>query len=520
MNKKQKKWFLVISIVLLIFLAGIFAANQIIKNKIQTKIAQLPDHIKLTYGDISVNSLFGNFIIENPELEVLGKTTNKQNMALKLERISINDIGYWDYLVNDEITIDKIILKEAIVNYKHNPLVENESYDKATYESLKKNLSIRKIVITNSDIYMSDYETDSTLLKTEKLNFEITGLNLKPREKSEKITYKNIKINTKALKYSLNSYDNIFIDEIELNENNLRLSNLKLKTKHSKTKLSELLQSERDHFNMEIPTVNFQDLDFGFNASAKFYISSKSVVINQLSTNIYRDKLVADDLTSKPLYSEMLRDLNFDLTLNEIEIINGKISYAENVNANETVGRLDFSNVNGTFTNFGNTFGGAETTIAINSIFMDKTPLKVDWNFKVQDPTDRFVFKADLAAMKADQMNQFTAPNLKVKLEGELQQTYFTVDGNARTSSIDLKVKYDDFKVSVLKDNGKERKKLLSGLLNLFISKDSDDEANKFRHGNADQVERDVTKSVFNFVWVNISSGLLSAMAGDGEKEN
>ena len=150
---------------------------------------------------------------------------------------------------------------------------------------------------------------------------------------------------------------------------------------------------------------------------------------------------------------------------------------------------------------------------------MKNTPLKINWSFDVTDKTDQFVFKADLGLLKAEDLNQFMTPNLNLKLEGDLVQTFFTIDGNAITSKVNLKTKYNQFDIILLKDNGKEKNRLLSGLINLFVSKNSKDQLDNFRNSDTKTVTRDQTKSVFNFVWKNARAGLISAMAGDGTKD-
>jgi len=144
----------------------------------------------------------------------------------------------------------------------------------------------------------------------------------------------------------------------------------------------------------------------------------------------------------------------------------------------------------------------------------------VDWSFDVNDKQDNFVFKADLGGLKADHLNQFMQPNLNLKLEGDLAKTMFTIDGNAVTSNVDLKTKYTNFDIILLKENGNEKNKLLSKIINIFVSKDSKDAKDNFRNSNTKTVERDQTKSIFNFVWKNAQAGLISAMAGDGKKDN
>ena len=66
----------------------------------------------------------------------------------------------------------------------------------------------------------------------------------------------------------------------------------------------------------------------------------------------------------------------------------------------------------------------------------------------------------------------------------------------------------------------KEKNKLLSSIINVFVSESSKDKGDNFRNSDTKEVIRDKTKSVFNFVWKNTQAGLLSAMAGDGEKDD
>src|SRR5690606_38299453 len=211
---------------------------------------------------------------------------------------------------------------------------------------------------------------------------------------------------------------------------------------------------------------------------------------------IYRDKLVDDDLTYKPLYSKSIRNLNFDLNLENVYLNNAAITYTEKVREETKGGVLQFSGLEAKIRNVSNISGKEnKTTASIEGIFMENTPIKVDWNFDVKDPNDEFVFKADIGKLNAQHMNQFMEPNLNVRLEGEVNKTYFTINGNDHTSHMDVKLRYDDFNIIVLKQNGKEKNKLISGLINLFVSSDSNDKSIEFRHGHAKDIERDKTKS-------------------------
>ena len=72
---------------------------------------------------------------------------------------------------------------------------------------------------------------------------------------------------------------------------------------------------------------------------------------------------------------------------------------------------------------------------------------------------------------------------------------------------------------NIKKQKTKKKNKFLSTIANIFVSKDSKDVSNDFRKGSKSDVERDKTKSVFNYLWITIKEGLRDAMTGDGKKK-
>jgi hypothetical protein len=217
----------------------------------------------------------------------------------------------------------------------------------------------------------------------------------------------------------------------------------------------------------------------------------------------------------------VLRDLNFGIAFNSVFINNAIITYTEKVKEDTNGGKLLFSKLNAQIKNLDNTYESGEkvTSAKIMAVFMDNTPIDVLWEFDVNNLHDEFIFRADIGKLYAKSMNQFMKPNLNVQLNGEIDKTYFTINGNDLNSHIDLKLKYDNFDVLVLKENGKEKSKLLSSIVNLFVSKNSNGNSENFRHGSKSEVKRIRHKSVFNYLWLNIKSGLLNAMTGDGKEK-
>ncbi|MBD3890903.1 AsmA family protein [Olleya marilimosa] len=519
---KRKK--IVIGIVVFVVLAtvSLLIANTIAKNKLKDYIVNLPEHITIVYDDLDVSLLQGNITLKAPLLTVNGKTTNQVNAQVKLANLDIKGFGYWSYLFNDKLKFEALNFETPLVTYYHNPLADTDQGSQSVLKNIKKALYIKNFNFNKASVKVINVENDSIILSTNNLNFLMTQISINDDLDTKTLfKFKSSTVSANNLTYQVGKFENLSIDTLKIDNTKTTLSGFSFKTKYDKTELSNKIATERDHFELISPEIIMDNHNFKFDNTKFSGFTSDKITITQPDFTIYRDKLVADDLSTKDLYSKMLRTLNIKLDLKLIEIVKGKITYQEKVKPENEAGQLTFSDFNARLSHVSNTYKSPiKTKIKIDCNFMQSTPLKVDWSFDVNDKQDNFVFKADLGGLKADHLNQFMQPNLNLKLEGDLAKTMFTIDGNAVTSNVDLKTKYTNFDIILLKENGNEKNKLLSKIINIFVSKDSKDAKDNFRNSNTKTVERDQTKSIFNFVWKNAQAGLISAMAGDGKKDN
>ncbi len=509
----------VISLVMLV-ITGLFLSNVVLKSKIESYLQNsLPETLKIQYSDIEVSTWNGRAVIFSSKITRTGATTNLNNAQLEMDSLIVDGFGYWDFFLNEKITVESIQLRHPKLIYYHNPLIDKKDYQDSKLEQLKHNVVVKRVNVQSGEFTILDFETDSLLLKAENFTMNVMGLRLDENTLKDKIPFefKEYNVHFKNLFFQLNDYENIEIKSSKLTTKELNFSNLKLYTKYSKQKLTRMIPVERDHFDIDIKSIVLIDQEFGYKQDSLFYFSSPKVEFNNPTMSIYRNKLVADDNTIKSLYSKMLRNLNFDLTLSNVAIRNAAINYTEKVKADAAAGEIDFSKLNANISNLSNTYKSPEkTTININAKFMKETPIEIEWYFDVNDVNDHFIFKADIGKLNANKMNNFTEPNLNVRLEGEIYKTYFTVDGYDSTSTVDLKLNYEDFKVVVMQKNEQKKNKFMSAVVNIFIDKNSDEQKNRFRNGSA-KVERNRTKSVFNFLWLNAKQGLTNAMTGNGK---
>jgi len=511
MSKKLRSTIFIFLGLALMVLGILIASNIIIKNKIArfTK-EQLPKNISAKFKEVSLHLLNGTLTYSDVSVQLLNKSNDTIHTYLSAEKVIIEDVSYWDYLTQQKIHIEDIKIKSPSIQYYKNLLVTAQDSTKPkAFLKLNKPLLVDELSIDDATVIFYDQNKNDTLLYVKDITVEVDNIlvNNTTLNKRLPLTFSNYETEADSIFLKVSPFENLTVGDLVVKNEKATIKNIHLATKFSKTEHAKKIEKERDHFNVNLEELEVNNIKFGFN-SRKFFARSKLIKLNKVDAVIYRDKLVADDPTIKPLYSKMLRELPIDLTIDSVLVTNSTITYQEKVKQNQPPGSIYFTNFNANINNVSNTYAeGTNTTIKVNSQFMKTAPLHVNWSFDVNNLQDSFTFKADLGVLPADKMNSFTKPNLLVELEGETEKTFFSIYGNNSRSTIDMRIDYKNFKVNLLKKNGKQKNKLLSGILNIFVKKDSGDNHSIYSEGSA-TVTPDRTKSFFNYTWVNISAGL------------
>lgn len=522
MTRPLKITMITVLILLVIGIISYFVAEAMISSKLENFLKrELPDTISVDYESVDVSIWSGSVVLVRPKIKNRGSHGTNINSELLLDTLLVDGFGYWNYFVYDDIYVESVQLRSPKLLYNHNRAIPRNEQKYSVLEQLKQEIVVGRFNIQNGELHIKDIETDSLLLYTKNLTANVMAIHLDTNTVKRRIpfNYGDYNLSYNDVFYAMGEYENLELASATITQDKASFKQLRLYTKYSKTKLNQMITVERDHFDITLPSVVLEAQEFGYEKDSIFYFKSPKITLDSPEMHLYRNKLIADDFTRKNLYSKTLRDLEFNLTLSDINFKNGTIIYAEKVNAEMEAGKISFTKMNADIKNISNTYASPEkTSLKINAIFMAKTPLEVDWNFDVNDVNDAFVFKVDIGKLPAPDLNPFSKPNLKVQFEGELLQTYATISGDANTSRVDMKVNYDEFKVTILDKEGKSKNRVLSALANLFIKKDSDAASDGFREGFKEDIERDHTKSVFNFLWLSVRSGLISVLTGSGKK--
>ncbi|WP_299781467.1 hypothetical protein [uncultured Formosa sp.] len=524
MSKIIKKSIIVLLLVVCVLgFVVLFFANAIVERKLKSSLENLPETVLFNYSELHVNVFQGELYVENPELELMGNDDSVANLKVKLEEFKLEQVSYWRYIFNGSIHLDRVLFQDAEILYiKENRKKESvsEKMDKTSgSKSLKgfnKTVKIDNVDFSHATLTVFKAASDSVFLKSENINISFNDIRIDETSSKKNIpfNYSNYRVLTDSLKFNVGRFETLSLQELELTKEKWIVRNFKFKTKYTKAAFSKRLKKERDYFNVEVDSFYIKSPKFGY-LDNRFYFKADTILIEQPDVEIYRNKLVPDDYTIKPLYSKMLRDLKFDLTLPIVILSHGNIVYEEKVKTGVRAGSILFKDFNASIKNISNTYVfPIKTELDIDTKFFGTAPLHANWMFDVNNKNDDFTFKAQIGRLPVSRLNRFTEHNLNIKLEGQFDEIYARIDGNVDRSSVNFNVKYEDVKVHVL-NKKKKKNKFLSSIANIFIRNDSNKNKDRFIEKKG-QVTRDKTKSVFNFFWLNMQEGLKLVFIGDG----
>ena len=509
-----------------LLLCGLIAILALIIVQIKAKTvvanflsAKIPSHLHLTYENMEVNVLTGTIDIDEVRFKLSNRDTTLVHTEIKSEKLLVEGIQYVQFLFNNTLAARTIELRHPEMLYYQSRKIPQQDSTSQGVVNLLKTIKVDKLAITDGSFYMFGQSDDSVQLSTRNINFNLFDAKTDPEIIRHKmpLLYGGYTFSADSIALDLGKYEMLNVANLMVDNDAIAITELQLHTKYKKEKLSKILRKEHDHVTLEIPEITIDKIDFGF-LKNRFFVSATNADIIDLSLTIYRDKTLPDNSVIKDYYSRSLRQLPFDIDIAQVALINANVTYEELVDVKAVAGKIHFTNLDGSGTNLTNHSKNDKLTqFSLTSEFMGSSLVEMEWSFDVNDLNDAFTASGSISRFESKSANSFLRPILNIETEGDIEQLYFTIYGNAKRSQGDMKMNYDNFRFKILKKDKSGVNKLLTAIGNIFINDGSNSDSQGFRYGKID-VERDPTKSVFNYLWLNIEDGIIDTMAGDGKK--
>ncbi|SHI46455.1 DUF748 domain-containing protein [Pseudozobellia thermophila] len=440
----------------------------------------LPRNMEVAYGDMDINILLGSIGFTSLNCKLYRGQNKEPEVELVLGALEIKGLDYIS-LWSKEFGAHRVKLENAQVTW----------YDE---ESGELGFSLEK-----GRLELSEFKTDSLLLR-QKIPF----------------TYNTLNFEGNGLFLKLSPFETLTLGSVVHKDRDAEFKDLRITTRYSRDQLSQQLKKERDHIDLCLPSGSVGDLDLG-TVNDSLYLGAKAVGLQGPELRLFRDKLLPDDQEEKPLYGSLLRNLPIKLDIARLTIEDALVAYTERIKRDVVPVSVSFDRLSAGIRNLTNTNDG-KTEIEAKAFLMDEAPIQLQWALNNTSTEDRFNASVILKNLEAEAINPFLESQARVRAKGHIDEMYLTLSGDDFTSRGDMKMKYRDFKFSVLDEDRLGVDKALTLIVNLMTNDGSKTDEKGYRHGQI-EVERDRSKSFFNYLWLNVRDGLKNTVVGNGKKE-
>lgn len=470
----------------------------------------------IVYKDLDISLFNRNILAKKITLcpkAALTDTVIKKGIYAQIERVEIRDVKLWNLIFSTRIEAGSItITQPEIVLYKENESAINNSKSirSAVVAPFEKIILVSDIYLDKGDIKIINIRNNKLLLSVANISVKLEDIVLTEELLEHKIpfSYRNYAFSCDSLYYRPNRFYDIRTHHVETTEKGLLLKKFTLIPQYSRLEFVKQLPKEKDIFTLSATTIQLQRMQWGFDKNEALFFHTGQLLVENAAANIYRGKMPPDDLSKKPLYNKLLRELPFDLKVDTLKVKNALLEYEEEKTFEKGAGLLSFTHLNMTATHISSGFQKTklpDVVIKINCRFMNISPMHVYWTLNVLDKTDGFRIKGSILKFPAERLIPFTKPYMNITAKGILDKVYFNFKGNDRISRGDFGIEYDDLKFTIYQKNDREKKnKFLTAIAGIFVKKDTKD---KIKNTPV-EVERIPEKSFYNLLWRSVADGL------------
>ena len=477
----MKKYFKAFIITLILCVIGLFTANYWIKGKIEN---QLKKEKNLQYDSFSFNILNGNINLTTVEYSGEKREIQSKELDINFDLIA--------YLIDKTLKFNKISADGLDV-------VWSKSETSSEAKKPEDAIIIQKIDIKNANFEYQD--EDKTLFSLKKIHFSSEDMSWPMQDDMTWLS--SVKMNSGELNFDINNLQKIKSKSLEIKNKNIKTSEFQIQPKYSKSNYIQHIATEKDWMNLTSKTIEV--INFGLDKNKnKAKYSAKKIIIQDSDFVIYRDKTIADDKSIKPLYSESLRSLDFDLNIDSIQISQLNLNYQELYKQGDAPAEIKFNKIDASIVNIHN-YEQEEVeliTTKASAEFSESSAIYFNYSFDPMDKNDEFSVDTKVVNVLDSSVNSFFAPALSMKLDGKIDDLSSKMKSQNTSASGTFQMAYEKLKIKVLSKDGSERS-FASLLSNVFVQNKNVDVEHKIEN-----LEREQTKSFWNYVWKFIQSGI------------
>jgi hypothetical protein len=513
MNKSKPV--IIFSTVLIVVAVLIYLGANFIDKKLENRLkGQHFGSYQVHTGEIQTSILLRRLKIMNVVIENTG-TSGKITMP----EISAHGIRLLPLIFKNEIIINTVVIDQPEILLIQIDQDENRKAEEAfRHEKEIGLILIKKLEIQNAAFAIqSQTKEKSDTLFLFQAETEIRDLAINSNR--EQVSYNNhsvgrIQMRLKDARYNLPGglyqmqFDSIAFDT---DSKTLNLEKFRLTTLHSKYGIGKHTGVETDWYDISLNQINLEGIDV--NALLKdAAVIFKKATLEQMDAKIFRDK--RPPFPQKPdskLPMEMVKSLPFAFHSDSILIKNSRVQYEERAEESSETGLITFNRLYASIYNLStiDSLIKGQTAMSTRAWVMNESLLEAEFVFPNHEYPHQYRVSGTLQPVSIEVFNPMLVPSAFVKVEeGRIKNLDFDFTYDNNRSKGQLALEYENLNISLLNKEDGSKKRLKTFITQTFVlSKNHLKEDRSYSEGSI-SFERDKKKSIFNYWWKSLFSGI------------
>lgn len=500
------------------FFVGRYVLYVKIRDTIEYELGSLKKQgIYISYENFELDFWEGK--IEVHELNVRVRKDSVQNDSTSqglhayLPYITIEGINLLPFLKDKTLSIRKIHSYETYLTYRiKSTLFEHDKSGKRKIEV--RNIAVGEINFPRIDFYLTSESAKDTVAHI------LSDVNMKDlflAKQMDSLTWQKgeVAISNFAMNHEEENYGySIRRIRLGITDKSVEIDSIKVRPLVGKSAFMARAGKQCSYVDAFIPHLKIRSIDWYTFPTATLQIDHMSI---QVITDMYRDKrLPFLQREDRPLPSHLLHRIPVQLKIDTISLKDSFVRYEEMPENGDSTGVVFFDQLNATIIHVHNNRKmEVDTRMTARAKFMGQGDLDAYFTFPY-DTLQPYRAAGTLKNFPLVSINKMLGSAAQAKIEsGTMRDLKFEFAYTNLRSEGRLELQYENLKVLTLrenKDNEQSVSRIKTLLLNTFIIKKNvnEDRKDDSRAGDI-AFDRDTKKSVFNFWWKSILSGIKSA---------
>jgi hypothetical protein len=521
---------------MVLFFAGRYFLYVKVKNTIEYELGALGKQgIFVTYENLEVYPWDGK--IEAHEITVkvrkdsLSGDSTSRGLDAYLPYVTIEGIELIPFIKEKTISVHKIHSYETYLTYRINSTLFEQ--DKSQRRKIEvQNISVQQVNFPRIDFYLtSELENDTVA----HIMTDVEMRRLFLAKQLDSLTWKkgNVKISNFALNYKKENYGfSCRQIRIEIGEKSMALDSFRVKPLVGREAFMRQAGKQSSYLDAVVPYLMVKSIDWYTFPTATLQVDRLEL---SLYASMYRDKrLPFDQPNDRALPAHFLQRIPIKIKVDTVNLRNSYVRYEEMPEDGDSTGVVFFDQLNANILNMHNDRKlKVDAKMHASARFMGIGDLNAYFTFPF-DTTHQYRIEGTLKSMPLVRLNNILGSAAKIRIEsGVMQNMNFRFAYNNERSEGQVELNYEDLKILSLRQNKQNQQsvsRIKTLLLNIFIiRKDLDEDSKDDRRKGQIAYTRHTKKSVINYWWKSILSGIksaynldklpLNAVAGEKKKD-